>query len=80
MAELAIKNVPDLIYMRLQEQAKNHGCSVDAEALNCLALFFSANGRKAEQTLAAIRQSRSRLGRIHLTDADLEAARNEARS
>ena len=80
MPDLSIKEVPDYIYARLEEQAKMHGRSIDREALLCLASFLANADQQPGELLERIRETRSRLNGLHLTDADLEMARNEGRA
>ena len=48
MPDLSIKEVPDYIYARLEEQAKMHGRSIDREALLCLASFLANADEQAD--------------------------------
>jgi len=80
MADVALKDIPESIYRRLEKEAQNHRWSVDREALNCLASHFARDQERARQTLEEIRPMRLRLGAIHLTDRDLDLARNEGRA
>jgi hypothetical protein len=80
MPDIELKNIPQPLYARLEQEAKNHGWPVDREALNCLAIYFSTDQKRAEKTLEDIRQVRARLAGIHVTDESLRQAREEGRS
>ena len=80
MADVTLKDVPESLYRRLEKEAQNHGWPVDREALICLATYFEGDRMRAPLTLEEIRSARSHLAQIHLTDQDLERARNEGRA
>jgi hypothetical protein len=80
MPDIELKDIPQPLYARLEQEAKNHGWPVDREAINCLAIYFSIDPKRAERTLEDIRQVRAHLSAIHVTDESLREAREERRS
>ena len=80
MPDIELKNIPQPLYARLEQEAKNHGWPVDREAINCLAIYFSIDTKRAERTLEEIQQVRSRLSGVHVTDESLREAREDGRS
>lgn len=81
MATLTIKNLPDSLYAQLKARASQNRRSINSEAILAVerALIVPTT-TETEKLLAKLRDSRSRLTHMHLTDADLAAARADGRS
>lgn len=79
MATLTIKNLPDNIYAALRQTAERHRRSINSEAIVRLERSLLPVKLGVEEELARIRELRSTLGDIYLTDEDLEIAKNEGR-
>lgn len=77
MAILTLKNIPDDLHRRLQERAARNRRSLDAEALACLEAALTED---TETLLARIRERRTRLDRVYLTEKDLQATIDAGRS
>ena len=77
MATLTLKNIPDDLHRRLLERAAHNRRSLDAEALACLEAALT---EETETLLARIRDRRTRLDQIYLTEKDLQKAIDEGRS
>lgn len=75
MPSLAIPNVPDEVYERIQEAAKVRGRSVEQEAVEILNKWLEMERAEA-RILDEARENREELARkgVFLTDADLKAA------
>jgi len=79
MATLTIKNIPDELYGRLKERAKQHRRSINSEVIVCLEQVLGSAPIDRTALLASIRASRqTRLG-IFITDEELKVAKNEGR-
>ena len=81
MATLTIKNFPDAVYARLKARAAEHRRSINSEAILAVERAVADSGAaEPEEILEALRRSRTRLGRVFVTDAALRAARSEGRA
>ena len=76
MPTLTLKDVPDELYRRLAERAEQHRRSLEAEALDCLGSVVDA---ETERILGDIESFRRAMGPIHVTEADLQRAKQEGR-
>ena len=76
MATLTLKNIPDDLHRRLRERAARNRRSLDDEALACLEAALTED---RDTLLARIRDRRTRLDQVYLTEKDLQAAIDEGR-
>jgi len=79
MATLTIKNLPNQLYERLRTQAKRHRRSINSEAIVCLEQVLVSRRTDPEADLEKIRRLRQEMVDLYVTDADLQAAKNEGR-
>ena len=81
MATLTIKNLPDTLYKRLKAKAAEHRRSINSEAILAVERAVTeSESRDPEEILTALRQGRSRLNDVFVTDAALRAARSHGRA
>ena len=81
MATLTIKNLPDVLYQRLKAKAAEHRRSLNSEAILAVERAVVDSGAApAEEILASLRRSRSRLDSLFVTDAALRAGRGDGRA
>lgn len=79
MATLTIKNIPDGLYVRLKERAKQHRRSINSEVIVYLEQALGSAPLDLTAFLARVRARRQTMSRVYLTDEDLRAAKNEGR-
>ncbi|MBI3693422.1 MAG: Arc family DNA-binding protein [Acidobacteria bacterium] len=79
MATLSLKNVPDKLYERLKKSAAENHRSINREAIACLEQTVGRQRRDPAAVLEELRAFRRTLGRIYVTDQDLDAAKREGR-
>jgi plasmid stability protein len=79
MATITLKNIPDALYARLRSSAEDHRRSINREAIVCLETALADQPVDVESILANVREVRSSLGAVFLTDRDLKRARQEGR-
>ena len=79
MPSLTLKNIPDEIYRRLKERAERHRRSLNSEIIVCLEETLQPAPTRVEDTLAAARRLRARVGGAPLTDGELREARRAGR-
>jgi len=81
MATLTIKNIPDEVYERLKESAKQHRRSINSEVITCLEKSFFSSKFDPEEFLARVRATREKLRArgVVLTEEELYEAKNEGR-
>lgn len=81
MATLTIKNLPDVLYQRLKAKAAEHRRSLNSEAILAVERAVVDSGAApAEEILASLRRSRSRLDSLFVTDSALRAGRGDGRA
>ncbi len=81
MATLTIKNLPDVLYQRLKAKAAEHRRSLNSEAILAVERAVADSGAApAEEILASLRRSRSRLDSLFVTDSALRAGRGDGRA
>jgi plasmid stability protein len=80
MAELAIHDVPDHLYTRIAERAKDRGRSVESLTLDILNAWLADEEREA-RIVAEAKANREELAQagIFMTDEELDAAINWGR-
>jgi plasmid stability protein len=80
MPALTIKNIPDVVYRRLKEHARQNRRSLNSEAIVLLEQGLGRGRRSAEEALAALKALHERLKHLPpLDDEFLERAKNEGR-
>ena len=79
MATLTLKNVPDGLYARLKQSATEHRRSINSEAIVCLESVLRSRAFDPEAFLADVRALRRKIGPIHVTDRDINAAKRQGR-
>ena len=79
MPTLTIKNVPEAIYQRLKESAKLHRRSLNGEVIARLDEALIGGRLNPDSFLAEVRELRSSLGDLHLTDKEIAAAKASGR-
>jgi plasmid stability protein len=80
MASLTLSNLPDVLYERLAQRASQHGKTVSDEVVRCIELALNAERPDTEAILAEVRALRESNKRVYLTDADLQAAKEDGRA
>ena len=81
MATLTIKNLPDVLYQRLKAKAAEHRRSLNSEAILAVERAVVDSGAApAEEILASLRRSRSRLDSLFVTDSTLRTGRGDGRA
>lgn len=79
MATITLKNIPDDLYNQLKQAAKAHHRSVNSELIFCLEKVLQPRQYTAAEHLASAREIRERVTEFKVTEADLQAAKNEGR-
>lgn len=79
MAILTIENFPDELYAKLANTAKLHRRSINSEAIFLLETSLYERSRNVDAELEKIRKTRESIKGVHLTDDDLDFAKNEGR-
>lgn len=79
MPNLTIKNVPDDLYEKLKENAREHGRSMNNEVISCLKRAVSGGRIDPEAFLARVDALQKELSLPPLTDKILKKARDEGR-
>ena len=79
MATLTIKNIPNELYKRIKESAKQHRRSINSEVIVCLEQAFFSRKIDPDALLAKIRELRKKTAGLFLTDEKLSSAKNEGR-
>ena len=79
MATLTLKNVPDDLYARLKQTAVEHRRSINSEAIICLESVLRRRALDPEVFLADVRALRRKIGPLHVTDRDINAAKRQGR-
>jgi plasmid stability protein len=75
VATLTIKNLPDSLYRRLKAKAAEHRRSINSEVILAIERAVANSGApEPEEIVAALRQARSRLTGVFVTDTDLRRA------
>lgn len=78
MITITLKDIPRTVHVALKDRAKQHGRSLNKEALACLEAAVAPTKVNVEALLFEIRQHRSTLpGK--LTDPLIQAATHEGR-
>lgn len=81
MPALTIKNVPDEVYRRLKETARQNRRSLNSEAIVLLERGLGRSRRSTEEALAALEDLHRRLKNLQPLDDDfLERAKNQGRA
>lgn len=78
MPSLTIKNVPEELYRKLKETARDHRRSMNSEIIVRLERSLRHVSPDEEEQAERIRKLREKFPG-HLTDADLRRARDEGR-
>jgi plasmid stability protein len=79
MANITLKNVPDSLYERLKAVAAESRRSLNSEIILRLERSVGAAPVEPEAVLSRVRAVRERLQVPYLTDAELDAAKEEGR-
>ncbi len=79
MATLTIKNVPDDVYERLKQQAKENRRSINNEAIVILENVLPPQQRDVEKILGEARKIRELTARYALTEEEVNKWKNEGR-
>jgi plasmid stability protein len=78
MKSITLKNIPDAVHVALKHRAKQHGRSLNKEALACLESAILPTRINVDEMLVEIRQHRASLpGR--LTDRLIGEAKTKGR-
>ena len=80
MATLTIKNVPDDVYERLKQQAKENRRSINNETIIILENVLPPQQRDVEKILEEARKIRELTAHYVLTDEEVNKWKNEGRS
>ncbi len=78
MATLTIKNIPDELYDKLKEVAKDNRRSINNEVIHIIDRTISFQKPDVETILAKVRILREQLD-IYVTEEELNQAKNEGR-
>ena len=76
---LTLKNIPDVVYQRLKSSAKANRRSLNGEAIVCLENVLQPRDFHPEAFLQKVREMRSRMTKVWVTEEDLDAAKWESR-
>lgn len=79
MATLTIKNVPDSVYKRLKQQAKNNRRSINNEVITILENMLPPQERDVDKILEEARKIRQLTANYTLTEEELNRWKNEGR-
>ncbi len=79
MATMTLKNLPDALYLRLKESAAQHRRSLNSEAIVCLERALGLRAIDPARFLAEVRDQKTKLAQVYVTQEDLEAAMAEGR-
>lgn len=79
MATLTIKNVPDSVYKRLKQQAKNNRRSINNEVITILENVLPPKERDVDKILEEARKIRQLTANYTLTEEELNRWKNEGR-
>jgi plasmid stability protein len=79
MATITIKNIPDELYQELKRSAAQNRRSINSEVIVCLERALRRTPVDRNELLARIREHRSKMTKVFVTDEDLRAAKNEGR-
>ncbi|MCH7732747.1 MAG: Arc family DNA-binding protein [Candidatus Marinimicrobia bacterium] len=79
MSTLTIKNIPNELYERVKESAKQHRRSINSEVIVCLEHTFFSRRIDPDTFLARIHSLRQQVSLPPLTDEFLKKAKNEGR-
>ena len=81
MTTLTLKNFPAKLYLELQARARRNRRSLNQEAIRCLerAIAATPSPTLVAKRLAEFRAARRRIKGVHLTDRDINAAKNAGR-
>lgn len=79
MPSLTIKNIPEDLYRRLKERARENRRSINSEAIECLQQTLRCVPFDPDEFLARVRELRARSAPHVLTDQELSRMRHEGR-
>lgn len=79
MPTITLKNVPEELYERLKARALRNRRSLNTEAIRCLESAVKGPARNSEELLERVARFRESLGSLHVTDEDLNKAKNWGR-
>lgn len=79
MPSMTIKNIPGDLYEKLKESAKEHGRSLNNEAIICLKRAFQTGRVDPEAFLARVEALKKTMILPPLTDEILHTAKEEGR-
>ena len=80
MPALTIKNIPDDLYRRLKQAAKDHRRSMNSELLYCVERTLVPHKIDVAEHITVAREIRAKTFAYPLTDKEINAAKNEGRS
>ena len=80
MTTLTIKNLPDILYGRIKELAHLHKRSINSEVITTLEQVLLAKQINMSNILAEARHLRTLTKSHKITEAQLNAAKNQGRS
>ena len=79
MTALTIKNLPEGLYLRLKQRAKQHRRSLNSEVIVCLEQSLMSTRIDPEALLVRLDRIRKRLNVTPLTDDLIASAKEEGR-
>ncbi|ALP54980.1 DNA-binding protein (plasmid) [Candidatus Tenderia electrophaga] len=80
MPTLTVKNIPDELYDRLKAAAQAHHRSLNSEILYCVEQTLGARKIEVKDELAIAKALRAKTASHPISDAELDAAKNEGRA
>ncbi|KAA3613702.1 MAG: Arc family DNA-binding protein [Calditrichaeota bacterium] len=79
MAVVTVKNIPDILYSKLKENALKNHRSINSEIIVCLENTLNSQTINPDEFLAQVRKLRSTIQAPLLTDKILRDARQQGR-
>jgi antitoxin FitA len=79
MTTLTIKNIPETLYKTLKHQAEMHRRSLNSEIIFSLEQSVKSDRADVDIILKEARGFRAKTAKIHLTQKQLNAAKNRGR-
>lgn len=78
MANIAIKNIPDALYLAIKKRAKNNNRSINKEIIHTLESLVPAGNRAIAEILIEAEKLRGK-SKIWATEKDLRLAKDYGR-
>jgi plasmid stability protein len=82
MSQLELRDIPEQLFVKLQDRAAEHGRSIEDEAIECIAEAVGTDEKKKPRrrpTLEEIAGFRASLGDIYITEEEIQAAKRKGR-